>query len=148
MIIPAVWKLVISFATCIAFIYLVQVVTFIKGITFMPIAFLHFVDKLQSLSEAVITFGAVVGAHSIDNRVAFILDAFDRINDPISLLFGHDRFSEVYFTGDGGLFGYLATHGVILTSGVAICIIWGISLGLSSSDISRRRSAIMLCFLL
>ena len=71
MIIPAVWKLVISFATCIAFIYLVQVVTFIKGITFMPIAFLHFVDKLQSLSDSreAITFGAVVGAHSIDNRL-------------------------------------------------------------------------------
>ena len=111
--------------------------------SWVPLSVSHVLNKFNGLKNFVLS-GDFVGAHSIDNRVMFYQDAMSRLNTPFSIIFGHTDFTEVYFTGDGALIGYLATHGLPLTLFFLLSVLYCVVAALSSNCKITRQAGIML----
>ena len=136
-------KISILFAGSIILISWTDIVLLIKQFEFIPLAIEHLVKKLNGLFLFLGSFDSV-GSHSIDNRVIYFHDGLSRISDTLSFVLGHNSFTEIYFTGDGALIGYLATHGVIVTLMFTLAILFRIFQALNSQCVVRRRAGMLL----
>lgn len=143
-ILPKFWKIILSAAVLICFMNFVSIAEFLNEADNVPLSIAHVARKLNALRFVLVDITLEVGAHSIENRWLFIMDCLSRISTISGFIFGHNGFSEVYFTGDGGLFGYFATHGVV----IAVAFIFGMTFlfykSIKSGYILRRRAGIML----
>lgn len=94
--------------------YFNDVLALIRKSDEVPLAVLHALSKLEGLFLLISNIEVRDLPFSFKNRILYYQEAFDKLTTTPSLIFGHNDFSETYFTGDGALIGYAATHGVII----------------------------------
>ena len=108
------WKIISFMILSVFALYSRPIHDFILDSGIFPSALMHAFRKLDGLISLISLREVGNLSFSFENRFEYHEAAFERLRDLPSLVFGHNNFTEVYFTGDGGLIGYAATHGLVI----------------------------------